>query len=272
MPMTTTVLEGDARFVRLPALLQLAENELHTGRIRLAPGGVVELAVGQVVRARTDDGLEAMLGLHELFFVESGRFTLELDDSVRGPSLGPTIGLIMDACKLLDDWTQLSQERWILAESTLVGHEREADVTQVRPLLSAMARGLTLGQAHEEARQRGRPISRSTSTPALLRLIDCGLIIPMDPNLLAPPPLPAESRRAATPEVERATVDVDEMLVRARRCLKENALDDAESLLRQAIALRPNDRVIAQNLRQVAFRKGEAAPLKAPPEAPEIRR
>ena len=251
-------LEADLHLVHLPSLLQLVESELHTGRIEFAPGGSIDIVSGQVVGARTHDGLEHEFALHELFFVDTGRVSVVLDESVRGTPLGPTFGIIMDGAKLIDEWTQLADERWLLAESTPVPPEREPEVTLLRPLLVAMSRGATLGRAYAQVSQRARTPARAQLVPALLRLIENGLVsatAPIEHEPLHRDESTHTRPRHIAPHRDDETLDVDELLMRARLLLKSLDLDRAEDLLQQALDARPNDRVIAQNLRIVTQRR-----------------
>jgi len=97
----STILECDVRHVRMPSVLQLVEAEMYTGRISLAPGGVITIRSGAVVGAVSDGGLMGVAAMRELFLVSEGVCRIDLDASVAGKPVASTISLILDGCKLL---------------------------------------------------------------------------------------------------------------------------------------------------------------------------
>ncbi|MCC6623628.1 MAG: DUF4388 domain-containing protein [Deltaproteobacteria bacterium] len=245
----THVMEGDLRHVRLPSLLQLAEAELYTGRITLTPGGSVTLHDGAVVAAATDHGLVGLGGLMELFLASEGRFVVTLDPTIVGAPLAPTIAIIMDGCKLIDEWTQLASERYTAGPDAARAHGGDAErLARVRPVLAAMARGATVAAAVASA-----GVSRASVVPDLLALVEAGLIVP--PDVLAPPP--TDTSAPIAPTALLTDDDIDELASRGRAHIRSGDLDSAEQLLRMALERRPNDRVLAQNLRLIALRRAQ---------------
>lgn len=245
MSAVNAILEADPRYVRLPSVLQLCENEMYTGYIMLIPGGRIALSAGQPVGAQTDDGYTGIAALQELFFIEDAKLQVVLDDAVRGTPLGPSIALVMDACKVQDDWIQLAQERWVEAE----GAEPHPKLEEVRPLLSHMARGDSLDVAFGKVRRRGFALSRESILSCLTYLIDEFMVEATDV-------LPEPQKIGGI--ILDENVDPAELVLQARIFVKDGAYNEAEALLMHALELRPNDRVISQNLRHVAMRRQAA--------------
>ncbi|MFO0747704.1 MAG: DUF4388 domain-containing protein [Myxococcota bacterium] len=260
------VIEGDVRHVRLPSLLQLAEAEMHTGRLALTPGGSVAVRQGAVVDAATDSGLTGLAAMRELFLVADGRFALFLDASIAGTPLAPTIALVMDGCKLMDEWVLLASERYVEPPRAPSPTPAEAvALARLQPVLAAMRDGATL-----EAAVAATGAHRSEIVPVLQALVDAGRLEPAAPEAPAaatPPPAatapvatpaPPAPPAAAAPD-EPVPDDLDELLSRARALMRRLELDAAERLLRAALERRPNDRVLAQNLRHLVLRRERAA-------------
>ncbi|MCK6504253.1 DUF4388 domain-containing protein, partial [Myxococcota bacterium] len=102
------LLAGSLKAVGLPSLLQLAESEGLSGRLTLHGAGEVDLREGQPVGARCE-GLWARAALMELFLVDADRFSLDGAGSLpAGPPLGEVIELVMEGCRLADEWSRLA--------------------------------------------------------------------------------------------------------------------------------------------------------------------
>lgn len=257
-PEPVTVLTGDVRHVRLPSLLQLCEAEMLTGRIVLESGEVA-LRSGAVVAARSDHGLDGIAAMRELFLVAEGPCRIELDASQTGQPLAPTISLVLDGCKLVDEWNELAGLRFAYArQPTMLTPALSEALAEVRAALDVMQAGATLAEA---ARQLGAV--RSALVPHLMRLFEAGVIQELLPGEPPPLPLPLSDRRtdaaspSGPPSLPPVPDDLDELVTRARAHARRGELDLAEHLLRAAIERHPNDRVLAQNLRHVLLRRSQ---------------
>lgn len=250
------ILESDAKHVRLASLLQLVEIEMYTGRLSVDEAGFIMVRNGAVVGADAD-GIGGVEALNELFLHLEGRVRLELDETITGRPLAPTIALVMDGCRLIDEWLQLANERWAIAHAVQIDERLGAHLRAMRPALLAMDRGATLEQAVVEVGTR-----RALATESFGALIEAGVVVPAKgrPLALVPAPEPEpESTSAAEGLDVDANMDVDDLIAHARRLARANDIDRAERLLRAALERRPNDRVIAQNLRHLALRRTVAA-------------
>lgn len=205
----STILECDVRHVRMPSVLQLVEAEMYTGRITLTPGGVIAIRSGAVVGAVTDSGLNGVAAMRELFLFSEGVCRIELDSSVEGKPLASTISLILDGCKLLDEWNELEGERLLFtSHATMLTPDLEAALAAMRPVLDAMQAGHTLRAAVSETLAH-----RSAVVPQVMRLIEAGVVdlprsssaahVPLslatqpEPAVVSPPPLPVAVTPAA---------------------------------------------------------------------------
>ena len=253
------ILDGDLRHVRLASLLQLAEIEMYTAHIRLEDLGVISLRAGSVVAAYTAQ-LEGLAAVHELFLASEGRVRIELDDDVAGRPLAATIALVMDACRLVDEWQQMAGECWVLTSDMKLAPEHVRLLEPLRPVIAEMARGATLEVALTQLGRARAPLVAPLST-----LIEAGVLVPIKSarpllSVVTPPPLPADafSRDEPPPQEPLDDAQIDELVTNARRLMRANQFEHAERLLRTALEQRPNDRAIAQNLRHLALRRDAA--------------
>jgi len=244
----SSILEGDARHVRLASLLQLAEIEMYTAKLWLGEVGFIAVRNGSVVASQAL-GLDGVEAVFELFLHLEGRVRVMLDETIEGAPLATTISLVMDGCRLIDEWQQLSQDRWVIASVAEVADAFAPALTAMRPVLMAMERGARLEAALAEV-----GIARAKAVPALCALVEAGVIVPA--KAVRPLSLVAQP----TPDaLQDAPGDVDELIAQARRLVRANDFARAEQLFLRALEQRPNDRVIAQNLRHLALRRTAAA-------------
>jgi hypothetical protein len=227
------LLRGDLRHVSLPSLLQLAQAEAISGWIRVRGRGEVALLRGQV-GAVTCGPLTGTEALRELAFHDRGHFVL-----VRGEPGGTRCAdnvtfAVMDAYRLRDEWARLApvvlrrvdDKPWMPTGGHLDRVVLEFDGR--RPLAEVLA-----------------------DPPWVVTLVLDALLDALELGLLA---------RVATsrpPVVAAADEDFGELVEEGRRLLRSGALDEAEALLRRALAQRPDDRVVQQNLRALARRRGD---------------
>lgn len=275
---------GDLRDVSLNSLLLLARAEAVRGWIRIAPRGEVSLVDGRVVGARCGP-LTGADALRELLFHDVGHFAL-----VRGEPSSPciiedTTAVVMDAYRLRDEWARLSTA--VLRPSStrawrptggpldavvhaLDGQRTLADAVAAQdgavtpyidPVLAALNDGLI-----ERVRA---PRESSQRTDA------AGLATPPAPRITSPSPwtparaagpshTPPQAVSAQTPAATQSTDDVDffELIDRGRAQMRASDYDAAERSLRRALELRPGDRVVMQNLRALAQRRGDTVASK----------
>ncbi len=266
------ILQCDVRHVRMPSLLQLCEGEMYTGRVTLAPGGVIAVRSGLVVGAETTTGLSGVAAMRELFLLPEGNCKIELDASVEGAPIDTTIGIILDGCKLLDEWNELAGERLVVTKTKPPAALQPA-LAGLREVLAEMRTGSTLYEAVTDTGAH-----RSVVIQQVMKLMEVGVleigagepepveVAPIEAHPVAPPPLPPQAsgpksgqRERPLPRVDMSGVDLDELVTRARAFIRTGHFDDAEQLLRAALERNPNDRVLAQNLRHLALRRAQQA-------------
>jgi len=238
-PRSTELLRGELRDLSLVSLLQLAQVEAISGWLRVEGRGEITLLkghVGTVVCGRLS-GVEA---LRELAFHDHGRFVL-----ARGEPAGDRCGdnvtfALMDAYRLRDEWKRL-------ADSVL----RRVDDRPWKPtggpfdpIVLELDGQRTLSEIVDPA------LGIATLViDAALDALRLGVVERIAARGRRPPPL-------AVVDGE----DVDDLVERGRELVRRGDYDAAEPLLRRALARRPDDRVIQQNLRALARRRAAAGP------------
>ncbi|WAS90949.1 DUF4388 domain-containing protein [Nannocystis punicea] len=238
-PRSTELLRGDLRDVSLVSLLQLAQVEAVSGWLRVDGRGEISLLkghVGSVVCGRLS-GVEA---LRELAFHDRGRFVL-----ARGEPAGDRCGdnvtfALMDAYRLRDEWKRLAEavlrrvdeKPWKPTGGPFDPIVLELDGQ--RPLAELVAPHLGIV---------------TLVIDAALDALRLGLVERV---------LDAQRRPPALAVVDGE--DYDDLLDRGRELARRGDYDAAESLLRRALARRPDDRVVQQNLRALARRRAAAGP------------
>ncbi len=230
-----TILSGDLSIVSLASVFQLVEAECITGRLELEAGGVVSFFAGRPVGAKYGpaEGVPAIL---DAFVREPASFTLTTAAVAQGPAVGAVLGLIMEGCRLSDEWKRLAFQ--VLA----VGHRER--VAALGPVAQALAQQLNGGRAVELAVDRAG-LPRSAAVDPLLAMIDEGVVH----EVTSPPP----------PLREHGPLSVagfSEAMELGRQALRNGAYADAAVAFEAAVALRPEDRVAAQNLRRVRELQG----------------
>lgn len=221
------VLEGDLAHISLSSVLQLAEAESVTGRLTLRETRSIDLLRGVPVAAQLDHitGITAVLDL----FTEPGeRFSLVLNGAITGRPLGDTLGLILEGCRIADDWARLAN----LITRPVNVSEIAVQSPAARVLAKLNGR-TTIGEA---TRQAG--VARSDVVDDLTALVEARQLL----ELTTPPP--PERDRAPLPSDYFTALEV------GRTALRAGAYDQAEAAFTHALSLRPGDRVAAQNLRR----------------------
>ncbi len=235
------VLAGDLVEISLSSLLFLVQHEVIDGWMTVGRRGVVTMRKGQIIAVRCGS-LRGHDALRELIFHRGGRFSIVRgevrDEDQDGPHVAnPTLAM-MDAYRLLDEWARLlplvlrvpAAKPWRAtggALDSLVakfdGRRSLAEIVRVEafyltllidPLLEVIAAGLIVRSSSSSGSSGG------------------------------------ESVQVPTPTSE----DFYELLERGRDCARRGQFNEAHTLLTQALALRPDDRVVQQNVRALTQR------------------
>ncbi len=223
------LLRGDLRRIGIPSVLQLAEAESVTGRIEVEGCGVIDVWEGQPVQARCAslDGLSAFL---EIFLLPSESFRVVADPGVEGRPLGAVVGLIMEGCRLADEWRRIAALPLAAVEEA--AHEPvPAPMDRVLPYLASEP-------SVEHAVLRAG-VARANSIDPLLDLLHRGHL-----RERTRPPAPTRVEAAPKPDYYVA-------MERGRALLRDGSFDAALAAFEAALRARPNDRVALQNLRRV---------------------
>jgi hypothetical protein len=238
-PRTTELLRGDLKDVSLVSLLQLAQAEAISGWLRVEGRGEICLLKGHVGSA-TCGRLTGVEALRELAFHERGRFVLS-----RGEPDGERCDVnvpfaLMDAYRLRDEWKRL-------ADAVL----RRVDDRPWKPTggpFDPIVLELDGRRALGELVESHANIT-TLVIDAALDALRFGLIERVPPGERPP----AE----VLPLVD-TNEDFDTLVERGRELTRRGEFDEAEALFRRALARRPDDRVVRQNLRVVAQRRAAA--------------
>lgn len=229
------ILSGTLGGISLPSLLQLIEGEALSGRLVLHGVGELIFAEGAPVAARCE-GLEGRAAALELFLVTGERFSLDRQHVPPAPPVAPSLELIMEGCRLADEWARL-------APCPVTHRPPRAEGTLARLLASAND-----GWPLELAR-RAAGLSRAECVDPVLASVEDG-----DLHLGEPLALPS---RSDVPEPEPQPrpaghrLDYHEALEQGRVRLKARDFAGAEEAFRAALDARPDDRVARQNLRRL---------------------
>jgi len=244
-------LRGALEHIRLGSLLQLAEAEMISGRLVLEGRGTVELHRGQPTAARFGSEVEGTSALRELFFADAGEFHVDLDDVAEAPPLGPVIALVLDGCRLVDEWERLAPLHlaWEPAWETSANEGIERLIAAVRDVLERLdGRRTTDAVVVDSGRCRAEVVD------PLRLLLDEGFLEQVDP--------PEAPSPAAFEGLEALDDRYDSLVAQGRALLRAADLAGSEDAFRAALSLRPDDRVVAQNLRHVRLRRAGRWPLR----------
>jgi hypothetical protein len=238
-------LRGDLAWVSVGGLLQLAESEACSGVVELPGAATVTLRHGRPVDARwgTLTGWPALL---QALLTKRGAFRLEVGPPAEParPPLADVSTAVLEGCRLADELDRLAPLR-------------------LRPVGALPAEGVAraLAAAMDGDRTVAEVLARSAVPEALAVDVLLGMTERRE-IVEAAPPDRERARAAVPPAIEGAAPavaapappaapDADELVDRAREAVRGKAFDAAADLFRRALALRPNDRVIAQNLHRV---------------------
>jgi hypothetical protein len=277
------ILSGALDDISLPTLLQLVQMEALSGWIDVRGRGSIALIKGHVVEARAGK-LSGVEGLRELLFGEGGAFVVSRGDPIASDSIECVPFAVMDACRLQDEWARLGGKilrlrggaTWKptgapadLVLSTLDGVRSLAELIQASGapatlVLDAIIDAMEVGLL-EQIGAKVLPIRQREPDPEPLWPTPPLAAPPLTPPPLAPPtvtsaaPAPPPTPEAAWDEDIDPNEDLEALLSRARKHLKERDFTAAEALFLRALARSPGDRVIQQNLRRIAHLRGGAA-------------
>jgi hypothetical protein len=231
-PRGVEILQGDLFEVGLAALLQLAQYEALSGWLEVARRGAITLYKGQAVDSRCA-ALRGLDALRELLFHRGGRFSLRrgATEPPGGPALSVTFAL-MDAYRLRDEFARVSDCAF-RAPPARPWPDVGAPVDRVVARCDGRR---TLAQACQAADE---PFTLVIDP--LLHAIGDGRLERADLVHAARDDLPAGA-------------DFFELVDRGRDLMRQGEHRSAHAVLLRALALRPDDRVVQQNLRALAQR------------------
>lgn len=234
-PQGREILGGELAEISLSSLLQLAQYEALSGWLAIPSHGYIALHGGHVVGSRCGRlaGLEA---LRELLFHRGGRFVVLRGEPLQEHPLDNITFAVMDAYRLRDEWGRLRE--MIL---------RPVGGPRWRPtggLLDVLASRLDGRRTLADAIAGIEPVTLALD--AVLDALDIGLL----EEVTRPP---GAATLQLVPEAENESYF--ELLDRGRDLMRRGSYDAAESALRRALALRPDDRVVLQNLRALEHRR-----------------
>lgn len=238
-PRSTELLRGDLRDVSLVSLLQLAQVEAISGWLRIEGRGEISLLKGHVgtVACGRLTGVEA---LRELAFHDRGRFVLARGEPAGDRTCDNVPFALMDAYRLRDEWKRL-------ADTVL----RRVDDKPWKPTGGPFDPIVLELDGRRSLAELVDPHPGITTLviDAALDALRLGLVERVHGVPRRPPPL-------AVVDSE----DYDDLVDRGRELTRRGEFDAAEALLRRALARRPDDRAVQQNLRVLARRRAEAGP------------
>lgn len=245
------LLRADGRLVRVSTLLQVADLEALTGRIR--SGANVEIAFhrGDVVRARAG-ALSGLAAVYESFVLPHEQIVMERADVEAGAPLGPLIAMIVEGSRLFDEWERLSGMTFTLAGTLPAGTrpevQRVATRSEGRRTLAALVDiyGFT----------------RCPLVDPLLGLIESGVLVASTGSASGAHTAPAESGSVqrvmeGSARQPRAEDDFDTLMGNARAQVRAGRYDLARQQFEAALRLRPQDPTVRQNLRRLDQLQGD---------------
>ena len=235
--MGEVVLTGQLQHVSLPALLQLVDNEMFSGALRI-DAAEVGFAQGQAVRASLG-AFEGRVALLELFLLPAGKFDLSVGDNAAGRPLGDCMELVMTGCRLSDEWQRLGP----------------LHLDEVSPLQAGSLAPLQshLRHATVAAAVAAAGVAKAAVIDPLIEEMEAGRLKAVRRAQAASPeaaPPEAAPPKAAREEIE-AVGSWHDLLDSARTHARAREFDRAEALLSQALVLAPGERIVAQNLARI---------------------
>jgi hypothetical protein len=232
-PRGVEILQGDLFDVGLAALLQLVQYESLSGWLEVARRGVITLHKGQATDARCG-ALRGLYAVRELLFHRGGRFSLRRGATEPAPGgvVENVTFALMDAYRMRDEFARVS-------DCTFRPAPARPWPGGDAPLDHVVARcdgRRTLAQALQAAGEPWTPV-----IDPLLQAIADGRLERADAVTHLRDDLPASE-------------DFFELVDRGRDLMRQGEHRSAHAVLLRALAMRPDDRVVQQNLRALAQR------------------
>jgi hypothetical protein len=221
--------------ISLPSILQLVEAECVTGRLVVEGGGQVGFFAGRPVEAQWGE-VSGVAALLDVFVREAPSFALESTAVPNSAPLGAVLGLIMEGCRLADEWKRLAFQTFTVG--------RRDRAMELGGVSAKLAQSLDGSRVFELAVDKAG-LARSAAIDPMLALIEEGVVH----EVTSPPPPVREHGPLAV-------AGFGEAMDRGRDALRAGAYAEAAALFEAALALRPEDRVAAQNLRRVRELQG----------------
>lgn len=233
-------LRGDLAWVSVGGLLQLAESESCSGVLELPGPSTITLVHGKPVDARHGE-LRGWPALIQALLTKGGPFRVQIAPP-SGPALPPLADVstaVLEGCRMADELDRLGPLR-LRAE----GAQPVDGVA--RALVESMDGDRTLIEVLARA-----GVPEALAVDALIGMLErCEVVEAAPPDRdRARAARPREPVDVAPPGP--ASADADALVDRARAAFRARDLPVAADLFRQALAIRPQDRVIAQNLHRV---------------------
>lgn len=216
----------------LPVVLQLVAGQLLTGRLVVESDLAIEATIacvgGRPVDATVGErhGLEAF---YEAFLVPQHqfRFLVQEQPDAAPPPLGEVMGLLLEACRRLDEWRTISE--------LLLRAEGEAP-SEHRPVWERLDGTRRLAPVVEELQ-----LSRTSIVASVRGWLSAGQVVQLD----APPSSPP------SPPEEGSGSDVVAALVRGRAQVRSGDARAAVGSFRDALAIDPHHLIARQHLRRL---------------------
>ena len=228
MALEDELLRCRPQHIGIPTVVQLVEGLGLTGVLTVEMDdqvlSEVRFSAGRPVWARCGgvDGQAAML---DTFTVDGSLVRFEARDAVPGDPLGDVLGLVMEGCRVSDDWRRI--------ETMRVGVNGTPMPTLLGPVAKVVERLNGIATVGEAVRSAG--VGRAEVVDALLDLLTAGSIELVE--------LPADS--------PALIADYYEAMEVGRSYLRQGHHDAAEAAFDRALVLQPGDRLAAQNLKRV---------------------
>ncbi len=229
------ILAGDLFEISLASLLFLVQYEAINGWLTITKRGVVTMTKGQLSSARCGS-LRGHDALRELLFHRGGHFSIVRGEpsGTEGPAVTNPTFAMMDAYRMRDEWNRLAPQI-LRAPAARPWHATGGPIDA------------TVGQ-----------FDGHRSVAEALRSQDGALCPLIDPLLAAIASgqlerISGDAAAAAVPP-SAASNDFYELVERGRDRVRRGEYKPAHDLLTQALALRPDDRVVQQNLRALVQR------------------
>ena len=220
-------LAGELGRINLSSVLQLIRSDALDGRLVL-DAGWIGLVGGQPVAASCGE-LDGELALLELFVQPSERFHLDATQSHQGEPLGDLIALLMDGCRLNDEWERTRDQGVAFGEGV-----------ELPEWLQAAEEDLRAGYALEVCARRSG-VAGVEIVESVLELVELG-----DARLV----------EASEPPLE---LDYYGALELGREHYRAKEWELARRAFQRALECRPEDRIATQNLRATERRAREHA-------------